>query len=298
VSNAYGVAISSPVTVDSLSAVSGNNYLTGSNTAGPLEDGLAMGSTWLVSNSDSAGITRTGVMSFAATNQSQVIISGSTNFDSSTGTLMFWVRSAGLNDSGGKPATLFDRQNGNGMIVVQNSDGTLELKTSQSAVDLSSGNVSDDKWHHIAATYDQSASGQMILYVDGQLATSGANGAAWSWQTGQEIELGLSHDTNSWQALNGLMDDVRLYNRVLTQAEITSAFGGALVDTNALVLRMNFDSAPAAGVTLNWLTADAILQSALTPTFAAQFHLIRFRGLGDSRVLNFIVTGATRLRRS
>lgn len=266
VSNAYGVAISSPVTVDSLSAVSGKNYLTGSNTAGPREDGLAFAATWLASNSDSAGITRTDVMRFTATNQSQVTVSGSTNFDSATGTLMFWVRSAGLNDPSGKQATVFDRQNGNGMVVVQNSDGTLELKTSQGAQDLNSANVSDDKWHHIAATYDQSANGQMILYVDGQLASSGVNSAVWSWQAGQEIELGLSHDTNSWQALNSVMDDVRLYNRVLTAAEITSAFGGALVDTNALVLRMNFDAAPAAGVTLNWLTSDAILQSADSPS--------------------------------
>jgi hypothetical protein len=265
VSNAYGISISSPVTVDRLSAVFGNNYVLGTNPTGPLEDGLVFGAKWLATNSDSAGITRTGVMSFTATNLAQITASRATNFDAATGSLMFWMRSSGLNDTNGKPATLFDRLNGNGMVIVQNLDGTVELKTSQNAQDLTSANLSDDKWHQIAVTYDQSASGQVIMYIDGQLVTSGGNAAAWSWQPGQEIELGLSHDTNSWQAFNGLLDEVRIYNRVLTQTEITSAFGGSLVDSNALIMRFSFDTAPAAGVTLEWLSTDAILQSAGSP---------------------------------
>ena len=44
------------------------------------------------------------------------------------------------------------------------------------------------------------------------------------------------------------MDDVRFYNRVLTPPKITSAYGGALVDTNALVMQLNFTPAPGAGV--------------------------------------------------
>jgi hypothetical protein len=126
---------------------------------------------------------------------------------------------------------------------------------------LTSGNVSDGKWHHVAVTFDQSAGGQSFFYVDGTQIGSGGNGNPWSWQAGQEIELGLSHATNSWQAFNGALDDVRIYNRALIDTEINSAFGGALVDTNALTMRLNFDSAPTAGATLKWQTSDAILQS-------------------------------------
>jgi Concanavalin A-like lectin/glucanases superfamily len=175
---------------------------------------------------------------------------------------MFWIRSNGVRDTNGNPATVFDRQNGNGLVLFQNADGSLEMKTSQGAQDLTTGNVSDDKWHHVAVTFDQSAGGQSAFYVDGQTVGSGANVNPWSWQLGQEIELGLSHNTNSWQAFNGLLDDVRVYSRVLIDTEVTSAFGGALVDTNALTMRLNFDSPPTSGVTLKWLTPDAILQSA------------------------------------
>ncbi|HZR18109.1 MAG TPA: LamG-like jellyroll fold domain-containing protein [Verrucomicrobiae bacterium] len=262
VSNAYGSAFSSTVSVDSLAVVAGKNYTLDSKPSGTPEDGLVLGANWLATLADSGGVTRTGVMSFNATNRNQIIVSGSTNFDAATGTIMFWMKSPGLSNSAGKPATLLDRRNGNGLYFVQNADGTIEVTTSQSAQDLTSINLSDDKWHQVALTYDQSGSGQANLYVDGQLVASGPNAKAWSWQTGQEIELGLSHDTNSWQAFSGSLDDVRIYNRVLSDTEISSAFGGAIVDANALTLRLNFDAAPGAGVTLKWQTPDAILQSA------------------------------------
>jgi hypothetical protein len=76
------------------------------------------------------------------------------------------------------------------------------------------------------------------------------------------LELGLSHDTNSWQAYNGLMDEVRFYNRALAAGEITSAYSGALVDTNALVMQLSFTTAPGAGLALTWQCPNAVLQSA------------------------------------
>jgi hypothetical protein len=58
------------------------------------------------------------------------------------------------------------------------------------------------------------------------------------------------------------LDDVRFYNRVLSAAEIASAFTGSLVDTNALVMQLNFTAAPGSGLNLTWQCPDAILQSA------------------------------------
>jgi len=126
--------------------------------------------------------------------------------------------------------------------------------------------LSDNHWHHVAVTYDQSIfgpfSGAMSIYVDGQFDSSVFAGGNWSWVATQEIELGLSHDTNSWQAYQGLLDDVRVYNRVLNGTEIASLHTGAIVDTNALVMQLNFTTAPGKGVTLQWQCGDAVLQSA------------------------------------
>ena len=50
--------------------------------------------------------------------------------------------------------------------------------------------------------------------------------------------------------------------RALSATEITQAFNGALVDTNALIMQLDFAAAPGAGITLTWQCLDAILQSA------------------------------------
>jgi hypothetical protein len=202
-------------------------------------------------------------MSFNAAHPDQLVVSGSTNFDSTIGTLMFWMRTAGPTGTNATPVSLFDRLNGTGLVVFQNADGTIEAKTSQSAQDLaSSGNLADDKWHHIALVYDQGFGGEMDLYIDGQLAGSGINVNPWSWAAGQEIEFGLSHDTKTYQPFTGLLDDVRVYDRALTAGEVSTALGGGLVDTNTLSMRLDFEAAPSAGATIKWQSPDAILQSA------------------------------------
>ena len=64
----------------------------------------------------------------------------------------------------------------------------------------------------------------------------------WSWPAGQPIEIGVSHD-GYWKKLNGQMDDFRIYNRVLTDSEISSIYtSDALVQADALLLRYNFNT--------------------------------------------------------
>jgi VCBS repeat-containing protein len=77
--------------------------------------------------------------------------------------------------------------------------------------------LNDGQWHQCAVTV-QSGVGQRI-YVDGVLEASGSKGASdFDWQT--SIELGYSSDAAGQQFLNGQMDDVGLWGRVLSGAEI------------------------------------------------------------------------------
>jgi hypothetical protein len=271
VTNLYGTAVSSPVTPDLLMSRI-ENLVLDSNPKGPEHDGLNKGATWLASFTDGASVTRTGVMSFSTNVPSQITVAGETNFDFTTGTIMFWMCSSGLaNPNTNVDATLFDRLsgtggNGNGCVLAQDSDGTVSFNDAVSGsfnppISTVSTNLSNNRWHHVAVTYDQSGVNPLIFYVDGQLDSTTYIGS-WSWQAGQELELGLSHDPTSWQPYNGLMDDVRFYNRALSSSEITSAYGGALVDTNALVMQLNFTTAPGAGITLTWQCPGAVLQSA------------------------------------
>jgi hypothetical protein len=261
VNNAYGSAVSPPVSPDYITTTRGKNYIVDSNPNNPPLDGLDFGATWAATSG-----TRSGVMSFNAAHPDQIVVPGHTNLDAGVGTIMFWMHSSGLLDTGGNSAALFDRRTANGIVIAQNGSGQIAVQAKPSGIqDFSSAsaNLSDGNWHLIALTFDQSGTGQVILYVDGIQDTVSPNGAAWSWPAGQQIELGTSHDAANWQSYNGQMDDVRVYRRILTLAEVLSVFTtGALVDNNALVLRLNFDTAPVAGVTLNWQCPGTILQSA------------------------------------
>ena len=118
VTNLYGTATSSLSDgwgrdFDSAAKQSGSD----SNPNGPQHNGLNYGATWLASNSDTAGVTRTGVMSFPAPTKSPS--PGKPTSIPAAGTIMFWMRSSGVADPNGNPATLFDRLSGTG-----NGNGT------------------------------------------------------------------------------------------------------------------------------------------------------------------------------
>jgi len=271
VTNLYGAAASAPVTVgDEILTPGITNVVLDSNPNGPQHNGLNHGAIWLASSTDGGGVTRTGVVSFSTNAPSQITIAGETNFDSTAGTIMLWMRSSGVADPSGNPATLFDRLsgtgNGNGVVVAQDPDGTVLFQigsgtSAVAAISSIANTLSNNHWHQVAVVYDQSGSTPSAIYIDGQ-PDSSLYLSPWTWPVGQELELGLSHDTNSWQAFNGLMDDVRFYNRALSATEISSAYGGALVDTTALVMQLNFTAAPGQGVNLTWQCTDAVLQSA------------------------------------
>ena len=180
VTNVYGATLSSPVSTDGVKSTPINNLVLDTNPNGPEHDGLNNGATWVAS--DTAGsVTRTGVMSFAASAPSQITVSGATNFDSTIGTLMFWMRSSGLATTNVNPATLFDRLSGtggsgNGCVVVQNPDGTVSFLAYQSGTGqvgavTTTGSLSDNTWHQVTVVYGQDASappnnGSMAIYVE------------------------------------------------------------------------------------------------------------------------------------
>ena len=272
ITNNYGATTSQVATVtdDKLVLNVTNNLVADSNPSNPQRVGVDYGATWVASSSDSS-ITRTGIMQFVAANSNQIVVQGATNLDSATGTITFWLRSAGTDTStpGTTGAALFGQTNGstgNGFIIVQEDGGNLFFNAPNGNLSVNTitslASISDNKWHLVALTFDQSASGSASLYVDGALDTTSANGNNWALVAGSPIQIGASADPN-WRAYNGLLDDVRYYSRQLTLTEIASIYSSdSLVDTNNLQMRLNFDSAPGAGYGLSWNLGGAVLQSA------------------------------------
>ncbi|MDB6039371.1 MAG: hypothetical protein JWM99_3212 [Verrucomicrobiales bacterium] len=266
VTNLYGSTTSkvSVVTVDKLD-MAPQPFVVDSKPSGIKVDGELFGTTRLLSSQDSVGTNRTGVLQFSSASRSQIEIPvDSPDLNTAEGTISFWMRSSGTNTTAGNEgAMLFDRRTGSGLVIVQHDDGSLFVQTAPKAVNevSSSGTVSDGRWHHVAVTYDQSDGGLISIYIDGKPNNSNPNTGTWSWPATQEIEYGLSDDTY-WRPYNGLLDDLRVYNRALTDAEVASiAASDALVDPTALALRLNFDAPAIAGVRVGWKSSDAVLQS-------------------------------------
>jgi hypothetical protein len=163
---------------------------------------------------------------------------------------------------------LMDRRASSGTVIVLNDAGGIFVQCSGGANSFSAGNVVDNVWHHVAVAYDQSASGSVAIYIDGVLSLSNPNTAAWAWPATQQIELGRSHD-GYWKRYDGLMDDFRIYNRVLTEAEIAQIKASdAIVDAAALKVRYDFGSA---GIGYSVVWPFGTLKSSATLNTGATF---------------------------
>ena len=120
----------------------------------------------------------------------------------------------------------FNKDSGQSVQVIGNRDanvdgwmvyigGTNNLAVYNDATQTlgSAAIVGNSTWYCITVTYDGT---NLKLYVDGTLVSSVAS----AQQTASTRNAEIGRYTNN-VTFNGLVDDVRIYNRVLTQAEIT-----------------------------------------------------------------------------
>jgi len=75
-----------------------------------------------------------------------------------------------------------------------------------------------DTWYHIIYTTDTKAN-ELKLYVDGELRSEGVSGA--TPENMKERRIGSEHDG---RYLNGMIDNVRIYDRVLDEDEVMQNF--------------------------------------------------------------------------
>jgi hypothetical protein len=243
-------------------------YVLDSKPVGAAHAGANYGTTWLASVTDTAPtpVTRGGVAHFSS--GAEIAIPTNADFNSPVGTICFWM----LTDvpAAGTGSMLVDRRTTAGLVLFLDGlpTGGMDVQYTGGGSFSAGGYVVDSNWHHVALTYDQSASGAVSVYLDGVLLMSQANTSAWSWDATQEIELGRSHDPY-WQTYNGQMDDFRIYSRVLTDAEIATigapATSDTLVDNTALKVRYNFDTT-GGGNSLAWPAGSLLSSPTLGPT--------------------------------
>lgn len=95
------------------------------------------------------------------------------------------------------------------------------IKAGVAAIDYSSGTVPDTTWTMVTVTYD--VSGNYVFYINGSASGSGTNLQTF---LNKSILIGATQDNASVYAekMNGLIDEVSIFNRALTSTEVTELY--------------------------------------------------------------------------
>ncbi len=83
----------------------------------------------------------------------------------------------------------------------------------------STQSIADGNWHHVAVSYDNSATTKFKMYIDGQLETSQNTTVAVN-TTSASIYLGRRNDGVNY--FDGVIDELRLWTTVRTAAQINA----------------------------------------------------------------------------
>jgi hypothetical protein len=92
--------------------------------------------------------------------------------------------------------------------------------------------VADDQWHHVAVTHDQ-ATGQVVLYEDGEIDATGQISYGATYAAVNCIGAGYQN----LDAFAGLLDEVAVYNHPLEPDEVLGLFATGMAGQSACLHR-------------------------------------------------------------
>lgn len=117
---------------------------------------------------------------------------------------------------------------------------TISIGAGQQLQLASSPLVDDGQWHHVAGVFDSST---LTIYIDGNREGSASGGSTFGTGNtrygfvGQRSEAeDVDGDTGVPWRFDGEVDDVRIYSRALSQAEVASLAGKTATFTQPLYL--------------------------------------------------------------
>ncbi len=173
-----------------------------------------------------AGEIGAGLSFGASENGAVAADAAALDFGTGDFTLETWIRA----DQGPGVATFLDkRESGpfrgysfflvNGALGVQLADGVGGGFTNYT----SQTQVADGAWRHLAVVVDRDDAAGLRVYLDGQLTDSlNPTGRSGSLDSGADLSIGL-HSFGS-AGFNGALDELKLYGRALTEAEIQGIY--------------------------------------------------------------------------
>ncbi len=125
------------------------------------------------------------------------------------------------------------------LAMNKGTSGTNGLSIYSSGV-----NTSDGGWHHVAAAWDITTQGSTnsYLYIDGSLNVSGtADDGNWTSGNSSDTYIFGNGSTSNSQVFEGSLDQVRIFNTELTQAQVTTLARGIATSYSGTNTSVNFN---------------------------------------------------------
>ena len=135
-----------------------------------------------------------------------------------------WIRTSQM---GGSILSYGDGTSLGDWLFLVSSTGTLQLGVSGGNI-IGTTFIADDQWHHVAAVLEAPPSGpstvqDLRLYVDGILENGTYANPGLELNTGSALPVQIGTKSNPQNYFyQGLIDDVRIYDRALSDVEIGS----------------------------------------------------------------------------
>ena len=196
-------------------------------TGNVLTDSSGYGNNGTISNATWSSAGRYGgALSFNGTN-SRVDVPDAASLDlTSAMTLEAWVRPSTV--TGWRTVLLKEQSGGLVYCIYANSNNnrpSTHIYVTSEVDTRSSAKLSANTWTHLAATYDGTV---LRLYVNGNQASSRSVGGNILTSNGV---LRIGGNSVWGEYFSGLIDEVRIYNRVLTATEIQTDMNTAVGGT-------------------------------------------------------------------
>ncbi|HEX5218872.1 MAG TPA: LamG-like jellyroll fold domain-containing protein [Verrucomicrobiae bacterium] len=256
------------------------------DTSGNANHGTANNVTYASGNEGAQGAELNGTSSYV-----EIPRSISTDF-----TVAMWVRTTDTGGTGqwwsGKG--LVDGEvNGSAPdwgAVVLNGRFALGVGSPDTTIS-SSVTINDGNWHHLVATRDNT-SGAMNVYVDGALSASGT-GPTGARTGPPSLRIGSIQTGVGFGYLNGTIDDVRLYDRVLSETEVAALLLAPAPQSLTAVPgdgRVTLNWAASSGATSYHLKRSTVSGSGYTTIATNSSTTFTNTGLANGTIYHFVVS--------
>ncbi|GAA3568774.1 LamG-like jellyroll fold domain-containing protein [Snuella lapsa] len=162
-----------------------------------------------------------------------------------------WFKTTG---TGRETIVSYGKDNGGKMFNVMIDAGVPRLEAGSSSLITADISLNDDVWHHIVVTYDPldgAKLSQCKIYIDGVLSTNTVDGSG-SFQS-DIVSIDTDVLTNFLKigsaiygshTFHGLIDDVRIYNRAISEAEVVLVKNRATLSTATTKLKQDIKAYP------------------------------------------------------